>query len=459
MQRAVLRVEAADRDLLVSAGTGSGKTVAFGLMLARRLIGAGGRMPWAAGPRAIVVVPTRELAMQVRDELAWLFAGSGARIGCCTGGSDLRAERAALAAGLDIVVGTPGRLGGPSAARGARTGQVRLRGARRGGPDAGRGLPRPSSRRCWRALPAGRQTLMFSATVSAGGRGSWRGGSSATRCGSTCGAARGFELQGVAVAPGGPGGGGRQPAAAARGAGGDRLLRPAGVGGALAERLAARGFAVAALSGALSQAGRNAALAALREGRARVCVATDLAARGFDLPGLDLVLHAELPGSAEMLLHRSGRTGRAGRGGLAVLVVTPARAAAGGGAGGAGGADASPGCRRRTGATVAGARPRADAGRGGGPSRRPRRRRWRRGCWRRMAPERIAAAYRRLWASVRPAPGALTGGGRLPLAPAARSRFAPQAMRYSAWAIVRNALTGDRGWAPVWRDPEPKAGL
>ena len=65
VQRAVLRLEEEDRDLLVSAGTGSGKTVAFGLMLARRLTGAGGRMPWAAGPQAIVIVPTRELAMQV----------------------------------------------------------------------------------------------------------------------------------------------------------------------------------------------------------------------------------------------------------------------------------------------------------------------------------------------------------------------------------------------------------
>jgi ATP-dependent RNA helicase DeaD len=62
----------------------------------------------------------------------------------------------------------------------------------------------------------------------------------------------------------------------------------------------------------------------MREGRARVCVATDVAARGIDLPGLDLVLHADLPRSAEVLLHRSGRTGRAGRAGLAVLIVSDA---------------------------------------------------------------------------------------------------------------------------------------
>ena len=76
-----------------------------------------------------------------------------------------------------------------------------------------------------------------------------------------------------------------------------------------------------ALSGELSQAERSGALQALRDQRARVCVATDVAARGLDLPDLDLVVHADLPGSRETLLHRSGRTGRAGRKGTSVLVV------------------------------------------------------------------------------------------------------------------------------------------
>ena len=177
--------------------------------------------------------------------------------------------------------------------------------------------------------------------------------------------------------------------------------------GALAGRLAARGFAVATLSGAMSQAGRNAALAALREGRARVCVATDLAARGFDLPGLDLVLHAELPGSAETLLHRSGRTGRAGRPGLAVLVATH-------------------GERRRAQALAARAglgidwvpapdpgavadrdfeRMLADAGADPAPGEAAAAAR----LLALLAPERIAAAYQRLWASTRPAPGVLAG--------------------------------------------------
>ncbi|HEX2761328.1 MAG TPA: helicase-related protein, partial [Rhizomicrobium sp.] len=86
-----------------------------------------------------------------------------------------------------------------------------------------------------------------------------------------------------------------------------------------------RGFAVVSLSGELSQHERNHALQALRDGRARVCVATDVAARGIDLPGLNLVIHAELPNDAQVLQHRSGRTGRAGKKGVSVLLVPPSR--------------------------------------------------------------------------------------------------------------------------------------
>ena len=86
-------------------------------------------------------------------------------------------------------------------------------------------------------------------------------------------------------------------------------------------RLLQRGFGAVALSGELSQNERTGALQALRDGRASVCVATDVAARGLDLPDLDLVIHADLPTNKETLLHRSGRTGRAGRKGTSVLMV------------------------------------------------------------------------------------------------------------------------------------------
>ena len=86
-----------------------------------------------------------------------------------------------------------------------------------------------------------------------------------------------------------------------------------------------RGFSVVALSGELTQNERTQALQALRDGRARICVATDVAARGIDLPNLDLVIHADIPNDAEVMQHRSGRTGRAGRKGVSVLLVPPAR--------------------------------------------------------------------------------------------------------------------------------------
>src|SRR5207249_5547484 len=86
-----------------------------------------------------------------------------------------------------------------------------------------------------------------------------------------------------------------------------------------------RGFSVVALSGELTQNERTLALQALRDGRARVCVATDVAARGIDLPNLDLVIHADIPNDPEVMQHRSGLTGRAGRKAAIVWLVAPAR--------------------------------------------------------------------------------------------------------------------------------------
>ena len=110
VQQAVLRPDAADRDLLVSAQTGSGKTVAYGLALGSMLLGDGERMAPAQAPLALIVAPTRELALQVQRELDWLFAGTGARVISSVGGMDIRREQRNLAQGAHVVVGTPGRL-------------------------------------------------------------------------------------------------------------------------------------------------------------------------------------------------------------------------------------------------------------------------------------------------------------------------------------------------------------
>ena len=109
VQAAVLEA-APDRDLLVSAQTGSGKTVAFGLAAAPVLLGEAQRFGQAGAPLALVIAPTRELALQVGVELGWLYAPAGAVIATCVGGMDARREQRILAGGVHIVVGTPGRL-------------------------------------------------------------------------------------------------------------------------------------------------------------------------------------------------------------------------------------------------------------------------------------------------------------------------------------------------------------
>ncbi|MEO8114588.1 MAG: DEAD/DEAH box helicase, partial [Phenylobacterium sp.] len=110
VQSAVLAEAAANGDLLVSAQTGSGKTVAYGLAIAINVLGDAPRLPPAGAPLVLVIAPTRELAMQVNTELTWLYAKAGAIIAACVGGMDPRREQRALAAGAHMVVGTPGRL-------------------------------------------------------------------------------------------------------------------------------------------------------------------------------------------------------------------------------------------------------------------------------------------------------------------------------------------------------------
>jgi len=110
VQAAVLETDARGRDLVVSAQTGSGKTVAFGLAMADELLASDGELPFALKPLALVIAPTRELALQVSRELIWLYDKAGGRVATCVGGMDASKERRALNHGAHIVVGTPGRL-------------------------------------------------------------------------------------------------------------------------------------------------------------------------------------------------------------------------------------------------------------------------------------------------------------------------------------------------------------
>jgi ATP-dependent RNA helicase DeaD len=323
VQDAVLEEKALGRDLLVSAQTGSGKTVAYGLAFAPTLLGDAERFDRPAAPLALIIAPTRELAMQVQGELAWLYQQTGARMASCVGGMDSRAEQRVLAAGCHIVVGTPGRLRDHLERGRLDLGSLRVVVLDEADEMLDLGF-REDLEFILDATPAERRTLMFSATIAkeiaslarryqrdalridVGGRNEPHGD---------------IEYRAVTMAP-------HDAERAAVNVLRYFEARASLVFCATREgvrrlhgRLLERGFDAVALSGELSQHERTSALQSLRDGRSRVCVATDVAARGLDLPDLDLVIHADLPTNKETLLHRSGRTGRAGRKGTSVLLV------------------------------------------------------------------------------------------------------------------------------------------
>ena len=321
VQSAVIAEEALGRDLIVSSRTGSGKTVAFGLAMAPALL-EGGSAP-GAKPAALIIAPTRELAIQVSNELRWLYADTALRVVTCVGGMDPMKERRALAGGAHIVVGTPGRLRDHLERGALDLSLLRVAVLDEADEMLDMGF-REELEEILDSTPQTRRTLLFSATmprpIVALAK---RYQKDALRI-ETLGdkeAHQDIAYQAVAVSPTDI-----EHAAV-------NLLRFHEAETAilfcatreavrrLHASLTERGFHAVALSGEHSQNERNQALQALRDQRARVCVATDVAARGIDLPSVSLVIHVELPRDAEALQHRSGRTGRAGRKGTAVLIV------------------------------------------------------------------------------------------------------------------------------------------
>ncbi len=323
VQLAVLEQDAEDRDLLVSAQTGSGKTVAYGLAFASTILGAEERLPRAAAPLVLVIAPTRELAIQVHGELTWLYAEAGGRVVSCVGGMDAREESRALSAGCHIVVGTPGRLQDHINRRRLDLSGIQVVVLDEADEMLDLGF-KDELEFILNAAPESRRTLLFSATIAK----------------DIAALARQYQQDALRIDTVSR----NQPHAdieyrAVRIAGHEielglvNLLRYYDARGTLVfcatreavrrlqSSLLERGFDAVSLSGELSQNERNNALQALRDGRARVCIATDVAARGLDLPDLDLVIHADLPTNKATLLHRSGRTGRAGRKGVCLLLV------------------------------------------------------------------------------------------------------------------------------------------
>jgi len=313
-------------DLLARAQTGTGKTAAFGLPMIDRLLVRGQRPARARKPRGLVLVPTRELALQVHKALTTYGAPVKLRATAIFGGVPVRAQVQALQRGTDIIVATPGRLIDHMQQRTVDLSAVEILTL----DEADRMLDMgflPQLRRVLGTLPRDRQTLLLSATLS---KEVVRLSTDFTRD-----PVRVDVSEEQVVAPTVT----HRVHPVSDGRKGDLLrhvLMQPPVGQALVfcktkrgsnrvgQALERAGVRAAVIHGNKSQGARNRALGDFKAGRVTVLVATDLAARGLDIVQLPLVVNYDLPLVAEDYIHRVGRTGRAGLAGRAVSLVSSA---------------------------------------------------------------------------------------------------------------------------------------
>ncbi len=317
------------RDLRITSQTGSGKTVALGLVMAEDLIEEAKAIrsnKRVLGPVALVIAPTRELAVQVQRELSWLYGPvPRLRVECVTGGTPIGPERRKLEGSPLVLVGTPGRL---------------LDHLRRGSLDlslikqvvldeADQMLDmgfRDELDAILEGTPAQRHTHLVSATFPRSIQNlAERYQTNALHVeGSRLGAANAdIEHVGYWVQRNQ-----RYPALVNQLllAGDSRVLIFVATRmdtTRLAEQLSNDGFSAAPLSGDLQQSQRTRTLGAFRAGSTQILVATDVAARGLDVPEVSLVVHGDPPRDSEVYVHRSGRTGRAGKKGMCLIMAPP----------------------------------------------------------------------------------------------------------------------------------------
>ena len=327
VQEAVLSAEGEGRNLRISSQTGSGKTLALGLRLACDLLpetDSGEPLPKAEGPRALLITPTRELAVQVAEELRWLLAKvPGVTVEVVTGGSDPVREKRALKKSPAVLVGTPGRL-----LDHIRTGNLRCSSIRQVVLDEADQMLDMGFREELEAilenLPQDRYSHLVSATFPQAVQKLADGFQKnpliveGTRLGEA-----NADIQHIAhlIRP-------RELERALVNvllhSEGERVLifvRRRVDAADLTERLSAKGLPAAPFSGELTQAQRTRTLNAFRHGEQKILIATDVAARGIDIPGIGMVIHADIPTDVENYTHRSGRTGRAGQKGRSILMV------------------------------------------------------------------------------------------------------------------------------------------
>lgn len=324
VQRAVLDTEAEGRDLQIFSQTGSGKTVALGFVLAKHLV----TPPKVNGPEALIIVPTRELATQVCEELRWLLADlPDMEVLSVTGGHPVHLDRRALSRRPRVLVGTPGRLLDHIGSGVLNLGDVRELVLDEADQMLDMGF-REELEGILDATPPERGTHLVSATFPDAIRRlaqryqreplvieGTRLGEANADIEHTGHLVRHHERYDVIVSLLIQGDGERTLIFVER--------RSDAV--EVAELLEADGFAALPLSGELAQGQRERTLSSFRDGKAKVLVATDVAARGLDVPDVAMVIHTAPPIDAQTYTHRSGRTGRAGKQGRSVLLAPPNR--------------------------------------------------------------------------------------------------------------------------------------
>jgi superfamily II DNA/RNA helicase len=322
IQAATLPDALAGRDILGRGQTGSGKTLGFSIPLAARL--ADGYTS-ACRPRGLVLVPTRELASQVQAVLAPLARAVGLSVAAIFGGASQHPQVAALRNRADIIVACPGRLADLIEQGHCHLGDVEISVLDEADQMADLGFL-PVVRRLLDSTPPEGQRMLFSATldnaVDVLVRRFMNHPAEHAAGPAEAPAAMVHHLLTVAPAD-------RAGVVAALTGGDNRSLvftRTKHAAHQLARQLAAAGIPAAELHGNLAQNVREQNLASFASGSVRVMVATDIAARGIHVDGIDLVIHADSPAGHKAYLHRSGRTARAGAGGTVITLQTPAQA-------------------------------------------------------------------------------------------------------------------------------------
>ncbi|MFK4241718.1 DEAD/DEAH box helicase [Micromonospora chokoriensis] len=321
IQRATVPDALAGRDVLGRGQTGSGKTLAFGLPLIARLATRNRARPMR--PRALILVPTRELAMQVNDALLPLGKAVGIFLKTAVGGVPYDRQIDALRRGVEIIVATPGRLGDLIERGICQLDDVEVTVLDEADQMADMGFL-PEVTELLAKTPANGQRLLFSATldgdVDALVKRFMNDPVTHSTAPSTASVST-MDHHMLLIPPHE-----KFPVAASIAARDGRTMVFArtqlGVD-RLVEQLAAVGVRAGGLHGGKTQRMRTKTLAEFREGRMNVLVATDVAARGIHVDGVTLVLHVDPPKDPKDYLHRAGRTARAGESGAVATLVLP----------------------------------------------------------------------------------------------------------------------------------------